>query len=239
MEDTPKKSGWRIFFYLTPVYVLLAIPLVKWTMKNQSGGEVTLSKEEYNVFNSAEGEIKKADPGQYKPQLTDNVYTLHYRSGGTKQGTQEELDWGYQEGYLTQEVGKNLRNPKAIDELFNNQWVVKGFMSRKTVRKTLLSRQALQDFLENTQAADSFLTDPVVKSALGNTQIFNILAESDLAKALLAAGPVQELMEDPEGVASVLESNPRLKALLRNPRVKTAILSNQQAAPLTRALGWK
>ena len=238
MEETQKRSGWKIFFYLTPVYILVAIPMVKWTLKNNSN-EVDLSKDAESAFNSSEGEIKKANPAQYNPDLTDIGYSVRYRSGGTKQGTQEELEWGYKEGYLTQAVRKNFNDTKALDELFNNQWVVRGFMSRAAAKKALSNPQALQDFLENTSAVKDFLADPVVKSVLASPQVLGVLAGSDLAKTLLAEPAVQGLIKNYESVESVVESNPGLTTLFRNPGIKKAVMADPLAAPLARALGWK
>lgn len=238
MEENQKRSGWKVFFYLTPVYILVAIPMVKWTLKNNSN-EVDLSKDAESAFNSSEGEIKKANPAQYNPDLTDIGYSVRYRSGGSRKGTQEELDWGYKEGYLTQAVSRNLNNPKALDELFNNQWVVRGFLSRAAAKKALSNPRSLQEFLENTSAVKDFLADPAVKSAIASPQVLKVLAESDMAKTLLAEPAVQGLISNYESVESVVEANPGLTTLFRNPGIKKAVIADPQAAPLARALGWK
>jgi len=238
MEETPKKSGAKLIIFTTLVFITGAIFMVKWTMKNKSS-EIDLSKEDYSAFNSSEGELKKASTAQYSPDLTDVGYSVRYRSGGTKDGTQEELDLGYQEGMLTKALAKNLKNPKAVDELFNNQWVIKGFMSRKAVQSILSSRQTLQDFLENTTAVKGFLADPVVKAAVSSPAVLAALTGSYMAKALLAQPAVQDLIKDYEGIESVVEKNPSLLPLLRVAGVKKAVLANPQAAPLATALGWK
>ena len=81
MPDEENKSSWKIWVYLTPVYVIVAVPLLMWINKINSG-DVGLSKEEYNVFNASEGEVKKRQQQQnYDPGLTDIGYTVRYRSG--------------------------------------------------------------------------------------------------------------------------------------------------------------
>ncbi|HNW44125.1 MAG TPA: hypothetical protein PKI19_06450 [Elusimicrobiales bacterium] len=238
MEETPKKSGWKIFLYLTPLYILVAIPLVKWTMKNNSS-EIALSNDEYSAFNSSEGEIKKAVPSQKEPDLTDTGYGVRYRSGGSKNGTQEEMDMGYVEGKLTETLGKYLDKPKAVEELFNNQWVIKGFMGRRNVKNYLANRANLRGLLEGTSAVSDFLADPVVRSAIGDPRVLAVLVDCDMAKTLLASRTVQEYISDPKAVETVVVNNPALKTVLRNPAVKSAIINNPQAAPLARNLGWK
>ena len=58
MADSENKSNWKIWVYLTPVYIIIAVPLLMWMNKINSS-DVGLSNEEYNVFNASEGEVKK------------------------------------------------------------------------------------------------------------------------------------------------------------------------------------
>jgi hypothetical protein len=238
MDEQPKKSGWRIWLYLTPVYIILAIPLVKWTMKNFSS-DVSLSKDEYTAFNSSEGEIKKAKNEGYNPELSDIGYTLHYHSGGSKSGTQEELDWGYKEGYLLETIGNNLNNPKAVEAVFNNQWAVKGFMSRPAAKKAMESSQALRAYLDDTGRVNAFLDDKTVNAALNSPQVLDVLTQSDMAKALLETPAVKALMKSPDDVQELAGNNPRIMTLLRRPAIKAAVMASPQTAPLASALGWK
>ena len=238
MAEEQKSSGWKIWLYLTPVYIILAVPLYKWTMKNQSG-ELSLSKADYSAFNSSEGEVKKANTDGYDPNLSDIGYTLSYKSGGSKSGTQEELDWGYKEGYLLSALGGNLDNPKALDELFNNKWMIKGFMSRKNVRRTLATPESLVEFLGGSPAVNDFLSDRTVNAALNSLQITEILTQSDMAKTLLETPAIQGLIKNPDTVRGLFGDNPKILALLRRPGIKAAIMASPQTVPLAKALGWK
>jgi hypothetical protein len=80
MDQEPEKSGWKIWLYLTPVYIIAAIPLARWTMKINSS-DVDLSKDDYRAFNSQEGEIKKSNAVVYSPDLDESGYSVRYRSG--------------------------------------------------------------------------------------------------------------------------------------------------------------
>lgn len=227
-----------IFVYLIPVYILLAIPLIKWTMKNFSS-DVELSKDELSAFNSDEGEVRKPVVPEQAPDLNDGALTVRYRSGGSSGGSQEEMNWGYRPGYLSQFVADNLSNPKAIEDLFNNRWTVKGFFARASVKRNLAGAQALQAFLESDPAAEDFFGLPAVQGALRNPKVLDAVAGSDLAKYLLDAPAAKALMKDRAAVKSVLDNSPQLAALLRRPDIKSAVLNNPQTADLARTLGWR
>lgn len=238
MEETPKKSGSRIWLYLTPVYILLAIPLLKWTIRNQSG-EVNMSKEEYNAFNSSEGEIKKSAAPAADPGLSDIGYTLHYRSGGSKNGTQEELDLGYKEGNLTAALAKSLGDAKALEELYNNQWMIKGFMGRPAVKSALASPEALKAVISDRGAVNAFFADETVTAALNDPQAVEVILQSDFAKTLLDAKAVQGLINDSASVEEILGANRGLVKILKRPPVKSFVIDSPQTESLAAAVGWK
>ncbi|HBA61695.1 MAG TPA: hypothetical protein DCZ92_12965 [Elusimicrobia bacterium] len=223
---------------MTPVYIVLGVMLYKWSLKNQSG-ELAMSKDDFSAFNSQEGEVKKASTAGYDPNLSDIGLTLHYKSGGSKSGTQEELDWGYKEGYLLEFLGGNLNNAKALDELFSNKWMIQGFMGRRAVKKALASPEALQEFLGDPGTVNDFLADRTITAALNSPQVVNVLSQSDMAKTLLAAPAFQGLISNPDAVQELAGNNPKIMALLRRPEIRAAIMASPQTGPLAAALGWK
>lgn len=238
MEETPKKSGWKIWLYLTPVYILLAVPLVKWTMKNQSS-DMNMSKDEYSAFNSTEGEIKKSTSAAGDPMLNDIGYTLHYASGGSKNGTQEELDLGFKEGNLTEALAKDLGDMKALGELYNNQWMVKGFMGRPAVKKALASPEALKALISDEAAVKALLADETVNAALNDPQAVEVILQSDFTKTLLDAKASQALMADTASIEEILKTNRLLVKILKRPPVKTFVIDSPQTQQLAAAVGWK
>jgi hypothetical protein len=235
MEEEKRKSGLSIFIYLIPVYILVAVPLAKWTLKNFST-EVEMTQEELSVFNSEEGEIKKISAPEQAPDLADGSLSVRYRSGGSQGGTQEEMNWGYTPGYLSDFIAKNSRNPAAVAELLNNRWTVKGFLARQGVKTALAGKAALAASLGDG-AADAFLALPAGRAALSSQAMFDAVTGSDLAKTLLAAPAAQALMADRSAVAEVLEASPRLASLLRRPEIKTALAASPQTAALRKSLG--
>jgi len=285
MADEEKKSGWKIWIYLTPVYIIIAIPLLMWIKKINSS-DVGLSKEEYSVFNASEGEIKKRQQQKnYDPGLTDIGYTVRYRSGDAPEGSlsgdgpskeqtekvraeaearqqaaagkqgynakpaaqsalesadtraKEQMGLGNQKGYLTYAVGKTMNNPKAAAALMNNSWVVKGFMGRATVKGALGSPEGLSNYLKNTNAVNNFLGNSVVQSALKNPALVNAFATSAMAGAILSSPGVQGLMQNPQALLEMANTNPQVMQLLSNPNVMAALMNNPQTAGLAAGLG--
>ncbi len=286
METEQKKSGWKIWVYLTPVYIILAIPLVKWTMRINSG-DVDLSKDEYSAFNAQDGEVKKADTADYDPGLRDVGYTVRYRSGddqeespapqagerqpqarpagqqpqqqaraqaqaqpqprqqpqqqaaqaGTPEQNKTNQSYGSRKGYLTLAVGKLMNNPKAVKAMMNNDWIVKGFMARSTVKDATASPQALKNYLQTSPTVTAFLSNGIVQAAMNNPEIATAFASSEMASALLSTPGVQGLLEDPEAVQSLVNNNPQAMQLLTNPNVMNALASNPKTAGLLGGMG--
>ncbi|PKM98544.1 MAG: hypothetical protein CVU79_02645 [Elusimicrobia bacterium HGW-Elusimicrobia-3] len=286
MADEARKSGWKIWVYLTPVYIIIAIPLLMWIKKINSS-DVGLSKEEYNVFNASEGEVKKRrQQKNYDPGLTDIGYTVRYRSGDAPEGSlggdgpskeaeervreaaaargqqaaageqgykpkpaaqaalessdtraKEQMGLGNQKGYLTYAVGKTMNNPKAVAALMNNSWVVKGFMGRSTVKGALGSPEGLNNYLKNTTAVNNFLGNSVVQAAIKNPAVVNAFAGSAMAGAILSSPGVQGLMQNPQALMEMANTNPEVMQLLSNPNVMAALMNNPQTAGLAANLG--
>ncbi len=288
MDGEQKRSGWKIWLYMTPLYILLAIPLVKWTMKLNSP-DVKLSKDEYSAFNSSEGELKREKPAAYDPGLSDLANTIRYRSGGEDEEGQalvtsggedgtasggrsgagakaaakpgprggqyrpqsgaqaalesqdtknkSQMSVGAQKGYLTYAVGKAMSNPKAVSALFNNSWVVKGFMGRDTVKAALGSEQGLKNYLNDPVRVNNFLGNPVVKAAMNNPAVVSAFAGSSMASSILNSPAVQQMMQDPQAVNNLLATNPQLAQVLGNQAVMTALANNPQTAGIAGALG--
>lgn len=252
MDYERKKSSWRIWVYLSPVYVLLAMSLMKWTEKVNSS-DVGLSKDEYGAFNAYEGEIKIHKTDDYTPDLTDSGYSVRYRIGKARPRSrpkireespqpaltidEEYMGIGSREGFLTYAVGKILDRPKEVWELFNNPMVVKGFMSRGTVKAALAGPQELQNYFKDTASVNSFLSNSVVQTAITKPEIVRAFAASGMAKAILASPGVQGLIKNPEALTEMAESNPQIMQFISNPNVRNALKRNPQTAGPAAGLG--
>ncbi|MEW6012881.1 MAG: hypothetical protein AB1602_05725 [Elusimicrobiota bacterium] len=281
MENNKEKS--KFWLYLIPLYIIIAIPLIKWTLK-MSSPDINLSEEEMKAF-SATAEIKKEeDFKMYEPNLEDLSYTVNYRNANdSKEGKtyrlsedettkdkeknsteksenkkdninlsseqdipkvgdikQKEMSSvGYKKGFLTQAVGKLLNNPAAVKALFNNEYVVKGFLSRDIVKRNLSDPKALESYLSNQQVVSNFLNNETVKQALNNPQVLNAIAQSKLMGEIMSAPAVTNLMNNQDKMNELMTKNPQTMQLLSNPNIMSALSSNPQGAQILSKISQK
>lgn len=139
---------------------------------------------------------------------------------------------GYKKGFLTQAVGKLLNNPNAVKALFDNEFVVKGFLSRESVKKNLSDPNALKNFLTNSQVISNFLNNEVVKQVLNNPQLLNAVAKSKLMNEIATSKAVTELLSDQNTMNNIITQNPSASKLLSNPNVIMALSSTSQGAKI-------
>jgi len=273
MENTKKKS--KFWFYLIPLYILIAIPLIRWTLK-LSSPDIELSPDTLKTF-STDKKIKNDDFKFYEPNLEDVSYAVRYKnleesntsiskiyklaesddennnkkssknasenkSIYTQQTNEAEVpkvkdikekemaSIGYKKGFLTDVVGKLINNPKSIKSLFDNEYVVKGFLSRDIVKKNLSDPNALKSYLVNTNAVSNFLNNAVVKQVLNNPQILNTIAQTKLVQEIMTSPAVNALLNDPNARNEILTKNPEIQNLLSNPNVINALSTNPNAS---------
>ena len=260
MENENKKNGWKMFFYLTPLYILLAYPLYHWH-KEINSSDIDLSKNDYSAFSSDKGEIKQTSFSKsHIPQFQDSGYAVNYKlesKGDYEKNSRlsrkkyrtnnnqkrqsnikanlsvkdkEHQYIGRKKGYLTSAVGAALKNPKVVKTLFNNSLVIKGFMGRDRVKKVLKDSDALTDYIMNTDAADNFLNNSIVKKALNNPSIVEAVISSKLASKILSSPAVKGLLKDSEKTNKLLSSNPEFMILLANPLIMNALMQNPETA---------
>ena len=227
MEEEKKKSGWKIWLYLTPVYIILAIPLIKWTARINSS-DVGLSKEDYSAFNASEGEIKKRQDNGYNPNLTDGGYNVRYRSGNAEAGklkgdgpsqeavaqakkaaaAREEQDRKTEEAGQRQAKTGNQSALESNDTKAKEQMAAgnqKGYLSY-AIGKTMNNPKAVGALLNNKYVVNGFMSRGSVKAATSSPE--------GLANFLKGSGP------------SNFMNNPAVKAALNNPAIVSAVASS-------------
>ena len=263
-----------IWIFLVPIFIFAAWPAFKWMQKANSG-DIDLSKDDYSVFNSQEGEIHKAAPAaEGTPELDNGIMGVLYkpktaaektaaeargqekeapgkrpapvtagdqgRGGRTTTGqdgadsirARELQTIGYAKGYLTTLLSKVMNNPKAVGTLFDNKFVVTGFMARDTVKAATASPQGLANFLKSGEAAD-FINHPLVKAALNNPAMISAVATSGLVSALLDTPAAKALMNDPKALANLINSNPELVSMIMaNPNAMKMLTNNPDVSGL-------
>jgi hypothetical protein len=135
-------------------------------------------------------------------------------------------------GALTKAAGGLMKDPKAMAALFNNELVVKAFMSRDTVKAATSNSASLAAYLSDPANLSRFMAKGPVREGLNNGQLVNAVATSKLVGAMLDTPGGKALLNDPAAIAGVLKANPALLDALSNPAVLTAIAQNPRTTGL-------
>lgn len=229
MEGQVKKSGWKIWVYLTPVYIILAIPLVKWTQRINSS-DVGLSNEERNVFNTDEGEVKKHRTDGYDPGLTDRGYAVRYRKDGADEGSMPG------DGPSRQAVEKTRKEAEARQERAAGQ----GQAQDAQYEARLSGQAALES--SDTRAKEQmglgnktgYLSYAVGKAMNNPKAVGALLNNKYVVEGFMSRATVKAATGSPEGLANYLKgpgpanfmNNPVVKAALNNPALVSAVATS-------------
>jgi len=143
---------------------------------------------------------------------------------------EKDASFGSTYGAISAAVGKMINNPRAISAMLNNGYVVKGFMSRGTVRAATANKAALISYLKNPQNLNKFMIKPAVQAGLNNQAVFAAVASSKLVGALMDTPGGKALLKDPAALAGILKANPGLADVLTNPAILSALMQNPQTA---------
>ena len=227
MEEEEKKSGWKIWAYLSPVYIVLAVLLVRWTAKINSS-DVGLSKEEYNAFNASDGEIKKSKSAGYNPELTDIGYSVRYRPSGAESGSLPG------DGPSPEAVAK-AEKAAAAQRAQDNNAVPAGQIGGRTANQAALESN-------DTRAKEQMLVgrkegylSAAMEKAINNPKAVGALMNNKyVVDGFMSRGAVKAATASPQGLANYLKSggpanfmnNPLVKAALGNPAIVSAVASS-------------
>lgn len=133
-------------------------------------------------------------------------------------------------GAISKAVGKLMNNPEAVAAILNNKYVVKGFMSRDTVRNATRNSASLAAYLKNPANLNNFMGKDVVQRGMDNRELVNAVAGSQLVGALLDTPGGKALLNDPAAIADIMRSNPGMIDVLKNPAILSALVSNPKTS---------
>lgn len=226
MEEK-KGAGWKIWVYLSPVYIVLGILLFRWNASINSS-DVGLSKEEYNAFNASEGEIKKRQNADYDPGLTDTGYNVRYRTGkeeesglpGNAPGTQAEKAAAAKKEQ-DRKAGTSGEGGQGGSGRSANQLALE---SNETRAKEAMGMGNKAGYL--SYAVGKVMNNPKAVGALLNNKY--------VVNGFMARGTVKSATASPEGLANYLKgggpanflNNPVVKAAMNNPAIVSAVASS-------------
>ncbi|OGS05932.1 MAG: hypothetical protein A3I76_07415 [Elusimicrobia bacterium RIFCSPLOWO2_02_FULL_61_11] len=231
MEEEKKGAGWKIWIYLSPVYIILGMLLFRWNAKINSS-DVGLSKEEYNAFNASEGEIKKRQNADYDPNLTDIGYNVRYRTGKEEESGLPENAPGTQAAVQAEKAaaGKRAQDQKAAASGESGQAGTGksanqlALESNETKAKEAMGMGNKVGYL--SYAVGKVMNNPKAVGALLNNKY--------VVNGFMARGTVKAATASPEGLANYLKSggpanflnNPVVKSALNTPAIVGAVASS-------------
>lgn len=255
MEEGEKSKSWLIWIIIVPVCMAIGALGVKWAMK-------PFSRPSAPAPAAAEAQAPAPAPAPAQAPPPDNFEL----PGDEAEGKEAVVTWGKPAetaapgapaaaaraaagdpekdrslglvyGALTKAAEKLLGSPKAVNALLSNEYVVKGFMSRETVKKATASSASLAAYLKDPKNVSQFMNKPAVQKGINNQQLVDAVATSKLASALLDTPGGKALLNDPAAIAEVVKANPGLVTVLSNPALINALMQNPRTAGLAGQLG--
>ena len=151
--------------------------------------------------------------------------------------TKKSRQLGMVKNALSKAAEKLLDYPKALAALFNNDYVVKGFMSRETVRGATANKAALAAYLKNPANLSAFMAKPVVQRGLNDQQLVGVMASSKLVGALLDSPGGKALLADQKLLGEVIRDNPGIVTVISNPAIMSAMAQNPKTAGVLGQVG--
>lgn len=230
MEEK-KGAGWKLWVYLSPVYIVLGMLLFRWTARINSS-DVGLSKEEYNAFNASEGEIKKRQNADYDPGLTDSGYNVRYRTGKEEEsGLAGNAPGSRAESQAEKAAAaKKEQDRKAGTSGEGGQ----GGSGRSANQLALESNETKAKEAMGMGNKAGYLSYAVGKVMNNPKAVGALLNNKYVVSGFMARGTVKSATASPEGLANYLKSggpanflnNPMVKAAMNNPAIVGAVASS-------------
>lgn len=233
MENQEKKSGWRIWLYLTPVYLLLLWPLARWSMQMKSG-DLNMSKDDYSAFASSEGEIK--DWGELtEPEFVDGVLRVRYRTGGEApadplvRSGDSSVSYGGGGGA----AGRSSGSRSGSGSGRGNSGMSASKAAFSGIKKTDVSEvQSREQMSVGYQTG--YLTKAVGAAMRSPKAVKALLNNKYVVAGFMSRGTVKQATSSPEALKEYLKgpgpsnfiNNPVVQAALNNPAVLSAVASS-------------
>ena len=231
-DEEIKKKSFTIWIYLIPIFILAAWPAFKW-MKKANSGDLELSKDDYSVFNSQEGEIRKAaPPAAGAPEFDYGVLGVRYKSKAREAGDEKTAA---EERTQEKEAAKKrtaTENPGRGGQTAAGQGgtdstksrelqslgFTKGFMI-SAVGRVLNNPKAVGMLFSNKYVVNGFMARDTVKAATGSPQgLANYLKSG--APANFINNPIVKAAMNNPGIVSAMASSGLVSAMMDTPAVK-------------------
>ena len=261
MEEGEQGKGWLKWVIIVPVAMAAGMLLTKWVMQpGKARPAAAPEKQAEAVFPPAAPEAPKPAagdssgfdlPGDEPAGGEAGIIWANKPAAAPREGARpasstapaadprnakKDRGLGFAYGALTKAAEKLLGNPGALAALLNNDYVVKGFMSRDTVKNATANSAALANYLKNPENMNKFMGKEAVQRGINNPQLVNAVATSKLAAALMDTPAGKALLNDPMSIADIIKANPGIIGVLTTPTVLNALIQNPKTAGLTTQL---
>lgn len=127
---------------------------------------------------------------------------------------------------LLMNVSSNTEDPDLLRYVFNNNSVVRAFVTRPGVNELLESPALLADLAADEEALKTFFEDETVRAVLRSEKLLGVIANSRLMSTLLISKAVKYYRDRPAEAVRLINASPQLRALKANPNVRRAIQHN-------------
>lgn len=250
MEEGGQKKGWLIWVLIVPVCMAGGALVTRWAL--QPAGKAAAPAAESSPSArpaAAQDEPAPANPlpkeeipgdepqgdaaiswGNNPAAAPQAAVKNDAAAPADPQQAKKDTNMGMAYGALTKAAGALMNSPKAMGALFNNEYVVKGFMSRDTVKNATANKTALADYLKNPANLSRFMAKAPVQEGLNRPDLVNAVAGSKLIGTMLDTPGGKALLQDPPALAEVIKANPDLGRVLANPNIISALMSNPRTA---------
>ncbi len=260
MEEGGQGKSWLIWALIVPVAMAAGVLLTKWALQPVKAVRTAPAEEQVQAQPEAAspaaapggprpatpdgagydlpgdepsgdaGIIWANKPAETPPSKEAAARPAAAAAAASPQDAKNSQGLGFAYGAISKAVEKLLDNPKAVSALLNNEYVVRGFMSRDTVKNATRNSAALANYLKNPANMNKFMGKEVVQRGMNNQQLVSAVASSALVGALLDTPGGKALLSDPLAIAEVLKANPGLIGVLRNPAILNALIENPKTA---------
>lgn len=124
-------------------------------------------------------------------------------------------------------IEKIGQNPKLTKYLLDNEFVVKGFMSRPRAQRNCSNKAAALSHYSNPANTASGLELKVLNTMLkGNSETPSAFASSKMMGAFLDCPAVKQIINDPSAIGTIIEKNQIAAQMLQDPAILKGMTAN-------------
>jgi len=226
MEEENKEKSSVLWIYLIPIFILAAWPAFQW-MKKANNGNIELSKDDYSLFNSQDGEIRKTAAAA-RPEFNDGIMGVRYKSRPRKTESENVIAEGRE-----QEKASARKRPAAASQVRKKQGAIDPIKAKEqqsigltrglmeaAARKVMNNPTAVNALFSNKYIVNGFMARSTVKAATGSTQGLNNFLKGEGPTNFMNSPVVRAALKNPAVVSAVATSG-LVTALLSTPAGKT------------------